>query len=78
MVGTCIQVARGILPAEILDFALTLPYYFDLPMAPAVGLLVADSGFKGSYGMVSAVNLFYFISEFISGGELSSTSNVCE
>jgi tRNA pseudouridine(38-40) synthase len=45
IVGTAVLVARGQLPELIVDLALGIPLQFNLPMAPAEGLVLVDAGF---------------------------------
>eukprot|EP00981_Chlorochromonas_danica_P005190 scaffold1046_cov162-Ochromonas_danica.AAC.20 len=45
MMSAAFMSTLGVLPEHFIQTALSLPYYFHLPLAPAEGLLLSSSGF---------------------------------
>jgi len=45
IIGTSIHCALGLIPDEVMEAAFVLPYHVPLPMAPAEGLLLVNSGY---------------------------------
>lgn len=54
MIAAAALSARGIVPEMMIDLALLGPYFINMPLAPAEGLIVVNSGYEGnSNGQVS-------------------------
>jgi tRNA U38,U39,U40 pseudouridine synthase TruA len=56
MVGTAVYFARGNIPLSVIDAALILPLHIPLPMAPAEGLLLVDSGYMFNLNQVEKIS----------------------
>lgn len=46
MVAAAALISRKVLPEMAMDMALVSPFFINLPLAPAEGLIVVDSGFE--------------------------------
>lgn len=58
MVAAAVLVTRGILPDTAMDMALLSPYFINLPLAPAEGLILVNAGFeRNSNGQVRTLKL---------------------
>ena len=56
MIAAAALSARGIVPEMMIDLALLGPYFINMPLAPAEGLIVVNSGYAGnSNGQVCTV-----------------------
>ena len=55
MVGTAVAVARGVLPPDAVSLALTLPIHLNLPIAPAIGLLLDHAGFDKNFKVINVL-----------------------
>ena len=54
MIGAAVLITRDIIPESALDLALLSPYFINLPMAPAEGLILVNAGFeRNSNGQVN-------------------------
>lgn len=45
IIGTAIHCSLGLIPEEVFEAAFVLPYHVPLPMAPAEGLMLVNSGY---------------------------------
>lgn len=53
MISAATLIARGTLPEVALEMALVGPFFINLPLAPAEGLIVVNSGYeRNSNGQV--------------------------
>ena len=53
MVAAAVLSTRGILPEMAMDMMLISPYFINLPLAPAEGLILVNAGFeRNSNGQV--------------------------
>ena len=48
MIAAAALSARGIAPEMMIDLAILGPYFINMPLAPAEGLIVVNSGYEGN------------------------------
>ena len=58
MMGAAVMCARGMVPGNIIEAALTLPYRLRMPLMPAQGLYLQDAGL-GFVGIKVNANDYY-------------------